>query len=48
VGQIALKRPLPPGVFSDWHGAAAEKRGADVYFKYDGYFLTGDCGYVDE
>lgn len=45
---MAIKRPLPPGCYSSFWGERAEKRGTEVYFKYEGYFLTGDMGYIDE
>lgn len=47
LGAIAIKLPLPPGTLPTlWN---AEKRYIDSYLKtFEGYYETGDAGYVDE
>jgi propionyl-CoA synthetase len=42
-----VKRPLPPGTFSGFHGAQQETA-KKTWFKYPDYFLTGDVGTIDE
>ncbi len=46
-GAIALKLPLPPGALPTLWGD--DQRYIDNYLsRYDGYYLTGDSGYLDE
>jgi propionyl-CoA synthetase len=47
MGNIVVKLPLPPGTLPTlWQ---SEQRYRDSYLsRYDGYYLTGDAGYVDE
>ncbi|TWD84166.1 propionyl-CoA synthetase [Kribbella amoyensis] len=46
-GAIAIKLPLPPGALPTLWGD--DQRYIDNYLsRYDGYYLTGDSGYVDE
>jgi propionyl-CoA synthetase len=46
-GAIAIKLPLPPGALPTLWGD--DQRYIDSYLKeYDGYYLTGDGGHVDE
>ncbi len=47
IGNISVKLPLPPGTLPTlWQN---EQRCYDAYFsRYDGYYLTGDAGYIDE
>ncbi|MGW7684787.1 propionyl-CoA synthetase [Kribbella sp. NPDC054772] len=46
-GAIAIKLPLPPGALPTlW---ADDQRYIDSYLKeYDGYYLTGDGGFIDD
>lgn len=46
-GAIAIKLPLPPGSLPTlWED---DERYREAYLsRYDGYYLTGDSGYVDE
>lgn len=46
-GAIVARLPLPPGAATTlWN---AEDRYVDAYLeRYDGYYLSGDAGYVDE
>lgn len=45
-GAIAIKLPLPPGALPTLWGD--DQRYIDNYLsRYDGYYLTGDSGYVD-
>ncbi|WP_405058675.1 propionyl-CoA synthetase [Kribbella sp. NBC_01505] len=45
-GAIAIKLPLPPGALPTLWGD--DQRYVDNYLsRYDGYYLTGDSGYVD-
>ncbi|MCP4400145.1 MAG: propionyl-CoA synthetase [bacterium] len=46
-GNVAIKLPLPPGCLPTlWEDP---KRFRDSYLsRYDGYYLTGDGGYIDE
>ncbi|ANN15160.1 propionyl-CoA synthetase [Amycolatopsis orientalis] len=46
-GAIAIKLPLPPGSLPTlWQD---DERYREAYLsRYDGYYLTGDSGYVDE
>ncbi|TCO51138.1 propionyl-CoA synthetase [Kribbella antiqua] len=46
-GAIAIKLPLPPGALPTLWGD--DERYIDNYLsRYDGYYLTGDSGYLDE
>jgi propionyl-CoA synthetase len=47
IGNIVVRLPLPPGTLPTlWQN---EQRYYDSYLaRYDGYYLTGDAGYVDE
>jgi len=47
LGAISIKLPLPPGCLPTlWQN---DQRYLDSYLsKYDGYYLTGDAGYVDD
>lgn len=47
IGNISVKLPLPPGTLPTlWQN---EQRCYESYFaRYDGYYLTGDAGYIDE
>ena len=47
IGALAVKLPLPPGTFITlWN---APERFKQAYFStYDGYYETGDAGYIDE
>jgi propionyl-CoA synthetase len=46
-GAIAIKLPLPPGALPTLWGD--DQRYIDGYLsRYDGYYLTGDSGYLDE
>ncbi len=47
IGNISIKLPLPPGTLPTiWQN---EQRCFEAYFsRYDGYYLTGDAGYIDE
>ncbi|MEU4606280.1 propionyl-CoA synthetase [Kribbella sp. NPDC023972] len=46
-GAIAIKLPLPPGALPTLWGD--DQRYVDNYLsRYDGYYLTGDSGYLDE
>jgi len=47
IGALAIKLPLPPGNFITlWN---AKDRFIDAYFTtFDGYYETGDAGYIDE
>ncbi|MEC3976015.1 propionyl-CoA synthetase [Amycolatopsis sp. H20-H5] len=46
-GAIAIKLPLPPGSLPTLWGD--DERYKEAYLsRYDGYYLTGDSGYVDE
>ncbi len=47
IGNIVVKLPLPPGTLPTlWQN---EQRYYDSYLaRYDGFYLTGDAGYVDE
>ncbi len=46
IGSIVVKLPLPPGTFTTlWN---AEERYVSAYFsRFDGYYETGDAGYID-
>ncbi|MFC5267332.1 propionyl-CoA synthetase [Kribbella qitaiheensis] len=45
-GAIAIKLPLPPGALPTLWGD--DQRYIDNYLsRYDGYYLTGDSGYID-
>ena len=45
-GSIAIKLPLPPGALPTLWGD--DQRYIDNYLsRYDGYYLTGDSGYID-
>lgn len=46
-GNVSIKLPLPPGTLTTlWQN---DKRYIDSYLSmYDGYYLTGDAGYLDE
>ncbi|WP_394129796.1 propionyl-CoA synthetase [Shewanella maritima] len=46
-GNVVIKQPLPPGTLTTlWQN---EQRYLDSYLSmYDGYYLTGDAGYIDE
>jgi len=47
IGALAVKLPLPPGTFTTLWGAP--ERFESAYFKtYQGYYETGDAGYIDE
>ncbi|MFI6681184.1 propionyl-CoA synthetase [Kribbella sp. NPDC050470] len=46
-GAIAIKLPLPPGALPTLWGD--DQRYIDNYLsRYDGYYLTGDSGYLDD
>ena len=47
LGALAIKQPLPPGVFTTlWKN---DERFVESYFKsFPGYYETGDAGYIDE
>ncbi len=47
LGNLSIKLPLPPGSFSTiWNG---QDRMREQYLStYDGYYLTGDSGKIDE
>ena len=47
IGALAVKLPLPPGTFINlWN---APERFKQAYFStFDGYYETGDAGYIDE
>ncbi|MBW3604359.1 MAG: propionyl-CoA synthetase [Actinobacteria bacterium] len=46
-GAIAIRLPLPPGALLTVYGD--DERYLDEYLStYDGYYLTGDGGYIDE
>ena len=46
-GAIAIKLPLPPGALATVWGD--DQRYVEEYLsRYDGYYLTGDGGYLDE
>ncbi|MBX2879884.1 MAG: propionyl-CoA synthetase [Granulosicoccus sp.] len=47
IGSIVVKLPLPPGTFTSlWN---ADERYRSAYFKrFDGYYETGDAGYINE
>ena len=47
IGALAVKLPLPPGTFITlWN---APERYKEAYFStFDGYYETGDAGYIDE
>jgi propionyl-CoA synthetase len=45
-GAIAIRLPLPPGALPTLWGD--DQRYIDAYLsRYDGYYLTGDSGYID-
>jgi propionyl-CoA synthetase len=46
MGSIVIKLPMPPGCLPTlWNNDA---RFVDSYLsRYDGYYLTGDAGYID-
>ncbi len=47
IGALAVKLPLPPGTFITLWGAP--ERFKSAYFStYEGYYETGDAGYIDE
>lgn len=47
MGSIAIKLPLPPGCLSSLWGN--DERYKEAYLStYEGYYLTGDAGYIDE
>jgi len=47
VGALVIKTPLPPGTFSGlWQDDARFK--ASYFERYQGYYETGDAGYIDE
>ncbi len=47
IGALAVKLPLPPGTFIDLWGAP--ERFKSAYFEtFDGYYETGDAGFIDE
>ncbi len=47
IGALAVKLPLPPGTFITLWNAA--ERYISSYFKtFEGYYETGDAGYIDE
>src|SRR5262249_30490158 len=47
IGSLVCKLPLPPGTFPTlWN---ADERFLDSYMRaYDGYYNTGDAGFIDE
>ncbi len=47
LGALAIKQPLPPGVFTTlWKN---DDRFVESYFKsFPGYYETGDAGFIDE
>jgi len=47
IGSLVIKLPLPPGTFTTlWQ---ADERYCETYFsRFDGYYETGDAGYIDE
>jgi len=47
IGTLAIKLPLPPGTLPTlWN---ADQRYQDSYLScFDGYYLTGDAGYLDD
>ncbi|MEM1402876.1 MAG: propionyl-CoA synthetase [Pseudomonadota bacterium] len=47
IGALAVKMPLPPGTFITlWN---ADERYRNTYFRrFDGYYETGDAGYIDD
>lgn len=47
IGSLVIKLPLPPGTFTTlWQ---ADERYCDAYFnRFEGYYETGDAGYIDE
>ena len=45
-GSIAVKLPLPPGTFPTlWRNEERYKQSMSIF---DGYYVTGDAGYMDE
>jgi len=47
IGALAVKLPLPPGTFVTlWN--APERYVSSYFANYDGYYETGDAGYIDE
>jgi propionyl-CoA synthetase len=47
IGSIAIKLPLPPGSLSTLWNADERYREAHLD-RFEGYYLTGDAGYIDE
>ncbi len=46
-GDIVVQLPLPPGTLPElWHDRAGYE--AAYLSAYDGYYLTGDAGYIDD
>lgn len=47
IGALVIKLPLPPGTFTTLWGAP--ERFKSAYFStYEGYYETGDAGYIDD
>lgn len=47
IGALVVKSPLPPGTFTTlWN--APERYISSYFANYDGYYETGDAGYIDE
>lgn len=47
IGALAVKLPLPPGTFINLWGAPERYKSA-YFTTFDGYYETGDAGYIDE
>jgi len=47
IGALAVKLPMPPGTFTTlWR--AADRYVSAYFSRYEGYYETGDAGYIDE
>jgi len=47
MGDITIKLPLPPGAFPTlWQNETGYQ--TSYFSKHEGYYLTGDAGYIDE
>jgi len=47
IGSLVIKLPLPPGTFPNlWN--APDRYVSSYFSRYEGYYETGDAGYIDE
>lgn len=47
IGSLVIKLPLPPGTFPNlWN--APDRYLSSYFSRYEGYYETGDAGYIDE